>query len=478
LNLYPTENLNNYPLTEKGIQTPTMALDFAQMGKLMQLAQQMDVDKVMRLAEKVDLGELISLVSTMDESTLAQMTKALKKGTNGQSKGPPPITGDFYDITSLLTEGQRQIQQKVRSFMETEIAPIANEYWQRDEFPRHLLPKFKQLDLIKEIFHPDGARTGGAAVLEGIVTMEMARVDVSTATFFGVHAGLAMWPIILGGTDAQKAEWLPKLINMDVIGAFGLTEPNVGSGAAGGLTTTCRREGDEWVLNGQKKWIGNATFADLVIIWAREEKTGDVHGFILRTDNPAYQVEKIMGKVALRAVENGLITLENCRVPESDHLSNVKGWRTVADVLRATRAGVAWQAVGCAMGAYEHSLQYAREREQFSRPIGSFQLIQDKLVHMLGNVTAMQTMCLRLSQMQDAGQMRDEHASLAKVFTAARCRESVALARDLHGGNGILLDHDVVRFFCDSEAIYSYEGTNEINSLVVGRAITGISAFV
>jgi glutaryl-CoA dehydrogenase len=265
---------------------------------------------------------------------------------------------------------------------------------------------------------------------------------------------------------------------MDVIGAFALTEPEVGSAVAGGLTTRCRRDGDEWVITGQKKWIGNATFADLIIVWATDDASGEVKGFIVRKGTPGLSVEKMMGKIALRAVENGLVTLDGCRIPESDRLAKAQSFRDTAEVLRVTRAGVAWQAVGCAMGAYERSLAYSTSRKQFGRPIASFQLIQDKLVHMLGNLTAMQTLCLRLARLQDEGRMSDEQASLAKVFTAARLREVVALARDLHGGNGILIENHVARYFCDTEAIYSYEGTNEINSLIVGRAITGISAFV
>ena len=449
------------------------------MGKLMQLASKIDLDKVARLGEKVDLGELLGTVSAMDEETLLKMMKMLKAGANGRPDALPAPEGDFYDFASTFTPAQRQMQQQVRAFMETEVRPAINDYWQRDETPRDLLlGGFKKLDLPRAIFNDDGSRKPDAAVTEGILTVEMARVDVSTATFFGVHGGLALWSIVMGGSDAQKKEWLPAMLSLDTIGAFGLTEPGVGSGAAGGLTTTCRRDGDAWVLDGQKKWIGNATFADFVVVWAREAATGHVHGFVVRTDNAGYGVEKIRGKIALRAVENGLITLTDCRVPEADRLQAVEGWRTVADILRATRAGVAWQGVGCALGAYERSLAYAQSRQQFGRPIGGFQLIQDKLVHMLGNVTAMYAMCLRLSRMQDAGAMRDEHASLAKVFTAARCRDTVALARDLHGGNGILLEHEVARYFCDTEAIYSYEGTNEINTLVVGRAITGLSAFV
>jgi glutaryl-CoA dehydrogenase len=389
-----------------------------------------------------------------------------------------PVNGDFFDITATLTDRQRDIQARVRRFMQDEVRPIANEYWSRDTFPRELIGKMRDLDLIREIYHEDGTRREDAGVTEGVITMEMARVDVSTATFFGVHAGLALVSVALGGSEEQKREWMPRILDMEVIGAFGLTEPEVGSGAAGGLTTTCRRDGDAWVLNGEKYWTGNATFADFVVVWARDVADGEVKGFLVRTDNPGYFVRKIEGKIALRMVENGHVTLTNCRVPESDRLQNAHTFRLTADVLRATRAGVAWQGVGCATGAYERALRYAQSRDQFGRKIANFQLVQNLLVQMLGNVTAMQTMCLRLSQLQDAGVMRDEHASLAKVFTASRCRETVALAREVHGGNGILLDHEVARFFCDTEAIYSYEGTNEINTLVVGRAITGFSAFV
>lgn len=445
------------------------------MTKIMALASKVDMAKVAKLSEKVDLNQLLSMVSSMDERSLQQM---MKLAAPKKPKVLPEVDGDFFDIAALLTPEQRDVQMKVRYFMETEVEPLINEYWQRDEFPRQLIGKLKDLDIIGVLFDENGERRPGASVLEGIIGMEMARIDVSTTTFFGVHSGLAMWSIYLGGSEEQKREWLPKMRNFEVIGAFGLTEPDVGSAVSQGMTTTCRREGDSWVLNGQKYWIGNSTFSDFTVIWAKDEADSQVKGFIVRKETPGFSVEKIQGKIALRAVENGHITLSDCRVNESDRLQNANSFRTTADVLRATRAGVAWQGVGCAMGAYEKSLAYAQKRQQFGRPIAGFQLVQNLLVQMLGNVTAMQTMCLRLSQLQDAGTMRDEQASLAKVFTAKRCRETVALARELHGGKGILLENHVARYFSDTEAIYSYEGTNEINTLVVGRAVTGYSAFV
>ena len=453
-----------------------MALKMKDMGTAMKLLGQLDVAKIGKLAEKVDLNELVGLVASMDEGQLATMMK-MAKGRKA-AKALPEINGDFYNLSATLSERQRDIQRAVRGFMEREVEPIINDYWSRDEFPKELIGKFRELDLINVLFDENGERAADASVIEGIATMEMARIDVSTATFFGVHSGLAMLSIYVGGSEEQKRTWLPRMRNMDIIGAFGLTEPKVGSGVAGGLTTTCKREGDSWVLNGEKYWIGNSTFSDIVVVWARDVDDGNVKGFIVETTNPGYSVEKIMGKIALRAVENGHITLTNCRVSEENRLQAATNFRTTADVLRMTRAGVAWQAVGAGMGAYEKALHYAQTREQFGKPIGNFQLIQNHLVHMLGDVTAMQQMCLKLSRMQDAGEMRDEHASLAKVFTAARCRDVVARAREIFGGKGILLENHVARLFNDTEAIYSYEGTNEINTLVVGRAITGFSAFV
>lgn len=315
-------------------------------------------------------------------------------------------------------------------------------------------------------------------LMEGIIAQEIARVDVSTSTFFGVHSGLAMGSIYLCGSEEQKQEWLPKMQKMEKIGAFGLTEPNVGSGVAGGLETTCKFDGENWVLNGQKKWIGNATFADVTIIWARDLDSNQVKGFLVKKENPGFETEKIQDKMALRIVQNAIITLTDCKVPESDRLQNANSFKDTANVLRMTRAGVAWQAVGCARGAYESALKYTKKREQFGRPIASYQLVQNHLVEMLSNLTSMQTLCFRLSELQDQGLLKDEHASLAKVYCSLRMRDTVSQAREVMGGNGILLEYDVARFVADAEAIYSYEGTKEINSLIVGRAITGYSAFV
>jgi glutaryl-CoA dehydrogenase len=392
-------------------------------------------------------------------------------------KALPEANGDFYTIGATLSEEDQAFLRRVRAFLEAEVAPVINEYWVREEFPFALLPKLAELHIMGLPYQGYGC-PGKSTLLDGMLMMELARVDGSIATFRGVHSGLSMGSIYLCGSEEQKQRWLPPMARMEKIGSFGLTEPDVGSGASGGLTTTARRDGESWVLNGQKKWIGNATWGDLTVIWARDVADDQVKGFVVEKSNPGFQAEKMKDKIALRVVQNALITLQDCRVPEADRLQQANSFRDTAAVLRMTRAGVAWEAVGCMRGAYELALTYAQEREQFGRPIGRFQLVQDLLVRMLGNITACQCMVMRLSHMQDAGIMADEHASLAKAYCTVKMRESVGYARELLGGNGILLDHQVGRFVADAEAIYSYEGTREMNTLIVGRAITGFSAFV
>jgi glutaryl-CoA dehydrogenase len=394
-----------------------------------------------------------------------------------QAYSPPPVDSDYYKILDVLDAKERTIAQHVREFAEAEIAPIIEDYWLRDEFPQEIIPKMSALNIAGVGYLGYGA-AGGSWLLNGIVAMELSRVDSSMATFWGVHTGLSAGSIYLCGNEEQKQRWLPAMMRWEKIGSFGLTEPLVGSGTSGGMLTTCRREGDEWVLNGQKKWIGNSTFSDINVIWAREEGSNQVKGFVVERGNPGFSVEKIKTKMALRVVQNGLITLKDCHVPESDRLQNANTFKDCGNVLKMTRAGVAWFAVGCQMGAYEHALRYATKRLQFGKPIAGFQLVQDLLVRMLGNVVQSQTMCLRMSQLQDEGRMTDEIAGLAKALCSVRCRETVGWARELLGGNGILLENHVGRFVADAEAIYSYEGTREMNTLIVGKHITGLSAFV
>jgi glutaryl-CoA dehydrogenase len=390
-----------------------------------------------------------------------------------------PPNSDFYQLADLLNAEERAIHQRVRTFMESKVAPIINRYWVEDAFPFELLPAFKELSLAGVGIEGYGC-FGGSQLLVGLIAMEMARVDASIATFFGVHSGLAMGSIAAAGSEEQKQKWLPPMARMEKIGCFGLTEPLVGSGAGGGLTATAKREGDTWVLNGQKRWIGNAPWCDISVIWARDVDDNQVKGFIIENKTtPGFSVEKMQNKIALKVVQNGQITMKDCRVPEANRLaSGAQSFRDTARVLRGTRYLVGWETTGVQMGAYENALKYAQERLQFGKPIGSFQIIQDLLAKMLGNITACQCMVARTAQLADQGKLTDQQAALSKAFTTAKSRETVAWARELLGGNGILVDYNVARFFADAEGLYSYEGTYQMQHLIVGKAVTGLSAFV
>jgi alkylation response protein AidB-like acyl-CoA dehydrogenase len=400
------------------------------------------------------------------------------KKPNGQRKPLPAPNSDFYELKDVLTADELAVVKKVRTYMETKVAPIINKYWADDAFPFELLPSFKELGIGGLGFEGYGC-AGGSQKLFGFVAMDLARVDASIGTFFGVHSGLAMGSIYLDGSEEQKQKWLPPMARFEKIGCFGLTEPLVGSGASGGLTTTAKRDGNSWVLNGQKRWIGNSTWCDVSIIWARDITDNQVKGFIIENKaTPGFSVEKIEHKIALKVVQNGQITLKDCRVPEANRLQAGNSFRDTARVLRMTRYMVGWASTGVQMGAFETALKYAQERLQFGKPIASFQLVQDLLAKMLANVTACQCLMVRLAQMDDDGKLGDQHAALAKAFCTAKSRETVAWGRELLGGNGIVADYNAARFFADAEALYSYEGTYQMQNMIVGKAITGLSAFV
>jgi glutaryl-CoA dehydrogenase len=383
---------------------------------------------------------------------------------------------DFFEFGELLSAPEREIVARVRDFLRAEVEPIANDYWARAEFPFQLIDGFRKLDVAGLMY--DGLAAHRASrLLAGFLSMEIARADPSVNSFYGVHTGLAMGSINRCGSEEQKQRWLPPMARLEQIGAFGLTEPHGGSDVAGGLETTARRDGGRWVLNGAKRWIGNGTFADLIIIWARDLGDGSVKGFVVEKGTPGFAATKMEGKLALRMVQNADIVLDDCVVDEDHRLARANSFADTADVLRLTRGGVAWGSVGCMRAAYELALAYAKEREQFGRPIGAFQLVQDHLATMLGNITASFALVVRLAQLQDAEVNEDEHSALAKSFVTLRMRETVGLAREVFGGNGILLENNVARYFADAEALYSYEGTREINQLIVGRAVTGLGAF-
>ncbi|MDQ1057706.1 glutaryl-CoA dehydrogenase [Arthrobacter globiformis] len=385
----------------------------------------------------------------------------------------PYADGDFFAFEQLLSSKEQDRLAEVRSFLAREVKPIAVDCWNRGEFPLDLIPKLAELDLVSPV-----RRQGYSNLFAGIVHAEVTRADTSIATFMGVHDGLFTGSIEALASREQQEAWLPDIYSLRKIGAFGLTEPLGGSDVAGGTRTTARRDGDRWILNGAKRWIGNATFSDWVVVYARDVADNQVKAFLVDTALPGFSATKIENKISLRTVQNADITLDNVAVPDFFKLANANSFRDTNKVLKVTRLAVAWQAVGQQLAAFDVARSYAVERHQFGRPLASFQLVQSQLVQILGNAVSSMGMMVRLSQLEDAGQAKDEQSALAKAFTTARMRESVAIGRSLLGGNGIVTDFEMAKIFADAEAIYSYEGTHEVNTLVAGRAITGVSAIV
>lgn len=401
--------------------------------------------------------------------------------SDGRPIGPVPgaradIDADLFDYRALLTDDERALLERLRAWLMTSLAPIADECWSTAQFPHQLVEGFGALGVVGLPYDLPGTPDEGR-LLSGFVSLEISRVDSSFASFYGVHSGLAMGSIYYCGSAEQKERWLPAMRRLDRIGAFALTEPHGGSDVAGGLETTARRNGDDWVLDGAKRWIGNGTFADLVVVWARDVADDTVKGFVVEKETPGFAATKMEGKLALRTVQNAELHLDGVRVPEANRLQKANAFSDTNTVLRHTRGGVAWSSVGAMMAVFEVATQYAKDREQFGRPIGGFQLVQDLLARMLGNITASLGMAVRVAQLQDDGIFRDEQGALAKSFCTSRLRETVSWARELLGGNGILLEYGVARYFNDAEALYSFEGTREINTLIVGRSITGTGAF-
>ncbi|GAA1761387.1 acyl-CoA dehydrogenase family protein [Pseudarthrobacter sulfonivorans] len=385
----------------------------------------------------------------------------------------PYADGDFFAFEQLLTGKEQDRLAEIRGFLSREVRPIAVDCWNRGEFPMDLIPKLAEIDLVSPV-----RRQGYSNVFAGLVHAEATRADASIATFLGVHDGLFTGSIEALASQEQQEAWLPDIYSLKKIGAFGLTEPLGGSDVAGGTRTTAQRDGDTWVLNGAKRWIGNATFSDWVVIYARDIADNQVKGFLVDTALPGFRATKIENKISLRTVQNADIVLDDVVVPDFFKLAGANSFRDANKVLKVTRLAVAWQAVGQQLAAFDVARRYAVERHQFGRPLASFQLVQSQLVQILGNAVSSMGMMVRLSQLEDAGQAKDEQSALAKAFTTARMRESVAIGRGLLGGNGIVTDFEMAKIFADAEAIYSYEGTHEVNTLVTGRAITGISAIV
>lgn len=386
-----------------------------------------------------------------------------------------PVTDPFL-FDDLLTPAQRTLRDQVREYMEGVVKPAINSYWEKGEIALDLALGLRDLPIVGGTLKGYGC-AGLDSVSSGLVKYEICRVDGSIGTIFGTHSGLTMGSIGFYGSKEQKERWLPAMARMEKLGAFALTEPHRGSDAAH-LLTEARRVGDHYVLNGHKRWPGNATIADLVIIWGRDE-SGRFGGWVLEDPSqlPGYTAEHIAHRITKRATHLADITLDEVHVPAANRLANCNSFRDLTAVLSHTRAGVAWEAVGLAAGCYEIALQYACEREQFGKPIAAFQLMQAKLVEMASDLSQMQLLVWRLAQLIDAGKATPGQISLAKQTCASKARRAASLAREIMGANGILLDNHVARLFTDVEATYTYEGTNEINLLIAGREITGIGAF-
>jgi len=384
---------------------------------------------------------------------------------------------DYFLMKEQLTPEEAKILKDVREFGEEQVLPIVNSYWERGEFPFELVPKIAAMNIVGDHNMREHGCRPMSAVAAGLVMMELSRIDSSVATFFAVHLGLAMQSINVLGSEEQRRRYLPPMARFEKVGAFALTEPDHGSDSVA-LETVAKREGNEWVINGRKRWPGNAVWCDYIVVYARDVADKQVKAFVVEKDNPGYKATKIQGKVSLRMVQNADITLTDCRVSEDARLQNCNSFKDCARVLMGTRNTVAWASLGNAVAAYEISLNYAQRRIQFGRPIAKSQLVQSMLVNMLGDVTAMQLYCIRLGRLIDDGKLDETMAALAKYYCSVKAREVCRTARDVLGGNGITLDFHVIRHMCDMESLVTYEGTAEIQSLIVGRDITGHSAFV
>lgn len=387
---------------------------------------------------------------------------------------------DMFQYGLGLTEGEVEVLQHTREIIEKELRPVINDHWEAATFPFEEFYKLAEAGIMNnpKLFEGREDKKKPSQLYNFFLYHELARFDASVATFYTVHGGLGYNTILIGGDERQIEEFAPKVANFEWQTAFALTEPSHGSDIAGGLETSAKREGDKWILNGKKRWIGGADTADIIPVFARDVDDGKIKAFMVRKGAAGYDAKPIPQKVSLRAIQNAHITLEDVEVPEADRLQNINGFGDVAKILVNTRADVAHIATGITGGAYVAALGYVQNREQFGRKLSQFQITQEKLARMQANTTAAMGYSVRLAEMLEEGNFDMTNSSLAKMHNSLVMRENVSLAREVVGGNGITLETDVARHFADAEAIYTYEGTHEVNALIVGRAITGKGAFV
>jgi glutaryl-CoA dehydrogenase len=382
---------------------------------------------------------------------------------------------DLIDVSSLLSDDEKRVRDRVREFVDREVIPVAADYWDRAQFPFGLLPGLGELGLMGGTLPEEYGCAGWNNVAYGLAVAELARGSGSLATFLHVQSGLAMTTIHELGSEEQKRRWLPPMARCEKIGCFGLTEPGAGSDP-GSLSTTAVEKDGGYLLSGEKKWIGNASFSDVAVIWAKTDE-GQISGFLVETENLGFQADVLPRKASQRAAWQTQITLEDCYVPQDARLPKAEGLGSTLSILTHSRYGVGWDGLGQAADCYEVALAYAKEREQFGRPIASFQLVQQKLVEMVNEISLSQLLSIHIGRLKDAGGLDPATVSMFKMNNVAKARRIAATARDVLGGNGILLDYRVMEHMADIEGVYTYEGTNDVNTLIVGQAITGHRAF-
>jgi glutaryl-CoA dehydrogenase len=382
---------------------------------------------------------------------------------------------DFYNITDLLTEEELLIQQTAYDFVQTEFMPVINEHYENSTFPMELVPKLGELGFMGSALPESSGGAGVSNVAYGLILHELERGDSGLRSFASVQGALVMYPIHAYGSDEQKAKWLPELGTGTKIGCFGLTEPNFGSNP-GGMATRCKRDGDGWIINGNKMWITNGSLADVSVVWARDED-GIVRGFLLEKGMEGFTSSDIHGKLSLRASITSELSMANVRVPDSARLPNIEGLKGPLGCLTQARYGIAWGMVGCAIDCYNTALDYAKERKQFSKPIGGYQLIQAKLVEMVTRITEAQLLVYRLGRLKDEGKMTFQQVSMAKRNNCVMARDVARVSREILGANGITEDYSPMRHMANIESVYTYEGTHEMHTLILGQDVTGLAAY-
>jgi glutaryl-CoA dehydrogenase len=383
---------------------------------------------------------------------------------------------DFYALEDLLTPEEREIQKAARRFLEKEALPHIRDWWEEGVFPTHLIPKFGEMGFLGPTLPPEYGGAGVSSAAYGLMAYELERVDSGLRSFASVQSSLVMYPIYAFGSEAQKREFLPRLARGEMVGCFGLTEPDGGSDPYGNMKTKARLEGDTWVLTGTKMWITNGNLAHIAIVWAKDE-AGRVLGFIVPTDSKGFQAREVKHKMSLRASVTSELILDEVRVPESLRLPKAEGLKAPLSCLTQARFGIAWGAMGALEAVYTEAVAFAGSRYTFGEPIAKKQLVQAKLAEMLAWHTEGLLLAWRLARLKDEGKLKPAQVSLAKRQNVKKALEAARLARDILGGSGITLEYHAIRHMLNLETVYTYEGTHDIHTLVLGREITGLSAF-